>query len=83
VLLAMQPFVDETNQTAANHVEYITVILNDDYNRNSNNVFFLCGDHCDTNKRRTQDMDVPLIGCPSHMFHLAVKSYLERKVTDV
>jgi len=43
VLLAMQPFVDETNQTATNHIEYITVILNDDYNRNSESAFSLFG----------------------------------------
>jgi len=82
VLLAMQPLFDETNQTAANHVEYITGVVQH-YNRNVDDILFLCGDNCNTNKRIALDMHVPLIGCHSHLFNLAVESYLDTNFKDV
>ncbi|OWY93374.1 hypothetical protein PHMEG_00037258 [Phytophthora megakarya] len=38
---------------------------------------FLIGDNCATNQRLATNLEIPLIGCASHRFNLAVKRFLE------
>ncbi len=49
ILLDMQPFPDETNQTADNHIDFIHYVL-DCYSKSRSNIVFICGDNCDANK---------------------------------
>jgi hypothetical protein len=71
----MSPLPDETNQTANNHEEYIEGVL-ESYGKSYKNVFLLCGDNCSTNKKIANDTGLPLIGCHSHIFNLAVENFI-------
>ena len=75
VMLAMDTLLDETNQNAANHVEFLVDVLQS-YNKSLENVLFICGDNCNTNKNIADRLHVPLIGCRSHIFNLAVNHFL-------
>jgi hypothetical protein len=39
----------------------------------------LIGDNCSTNKKNLENTGIPLIGCASHRFNLAVNSWLEER----
>jgi len=39
-------------------------------------MIFFCGDNCRVNIKLSNDTDIPLIGCASHRFNLAVQEYL-------
>lgn len=82
ILLAMEPLPDETNQTAENHIGLITSVLKR-YGKSRYNVVFICGDNCNTNKKIATDMRLPLIGCHSHLFSLAVDSYIDLNFKDI
>jgi hypothetical protein len=75
VMLVMQPLPDESNQTADNHADLIRFTL-ESYSKSMQNVLFICGDNCNTNKKLATDLHVPLIGCCSHLFNLAVENYI-------
>jgi hypothetical protein len=42
----------------------------------TNNIKFLVGDNCSTNKKLSNDISVPLVGCASHRLSLAVNVFL-------
>ena len=46
------------------------------YRRNWNDILFVVCDNCNTNKAIADKFMVPMIGCASHRFNLAVKEYL-------
>eukprot|EP00644_Phytophthora_capsici_P010759 jgi/Phyca11/104645/e_gw1.9.920.1 len=48
----------------------------DVYNKTEDMVGFLVGDNCSTNQSIATKMGVPLVGCASHRFNLAVGKYL-------
>ncbi|KAJ0391995.1 hypothetical protein P43SY_010487 [Pythium insidiosum] len=73
-LLAPSPM--EEGQGADAHAAYIETILRL-YNKTPDMVRFLDGDNCSTNQCLATKMDVPLIGCASHRFNLAVSRFLE------
>jgi hypothetical protein len=47
------------------------------YGRNISNVVCIIGDNCSTNKSTANKLGVPLLGCASHRFNLAVNFYLK------
>ena len=47
------------------------------YGKNNSNVMCLIGDNCSVNQSIARTMDVPLIGCASHKFNLAVRKWME------
>jgi len=56
------------------------------YGKDFTNVICIIGDNCSTNKRVADIIGVPLVGCASHRFNLAVQKYLsayEREMTKV
>lgn len=75
-LLAVAPLMDESNQSAQNHKDFIksTLVW---YGKNLHCLLFLVGDNCNTNKNLATLIGVPLIGCVSHRWNLAVQHYLE------
>jgi hypothetical protein len=81
VMLAMQPLPDETNQTANNHIDFMISVLGC-YGKSRSNVVFICGDNCNTNRRIATDMHLPLIGCRSHLFNLAVENYVHTNFNE-
>ncbi|RLN87487.1 hypothetical protein BBJ28_00025084 [Nothophytophthora sp. Chile5] len=73
-LLGLSPLADGT-QTADAHVQMFGNIL-DVYNKTDDMVAFLVGDNCATNQSVATKMGVPLVGCASHRFNLAVNKFL-------
>ncbi|KAE9321784.1 hypothetical protein PR003_g17390 [Phytophthora rubi] len=74
-LLGLSP-IDEGSQTADVLINLFENIL-DVYNKTTAMVGFLVGDNCSTNQSIAMKMGIPLVGCASHRFNLAVKKYLE------
>lgn len=77
-LLAMAPLVNEEQLGAEQHIEFMNATLHL-YSKSMNNVVVLIGDNCSTNKKISNDTNIPLIGCASHRFNLAVNFWLEQK----
>ncbi|ETP16704.1 hypothetical protein F441_08754 [Phytophthora nicotianae CJ01A1] len=53
------------------------------FHQSESSLAFLIGDNCTTNQAAATNLGVPLIGCASHRFNLAVNSYLEEHKTTV
>ncbi|POM71659.1 Hypothetical protein PHPALM_11737 [Phytophthora palmivora] len=81
VLLAVSPA--EFGQTADAHIEMIDTVL-ELYHRDSAMVLFIVADNCATNQAIATRLGVPLVGCASHRFNLAVCHFLEeyRSIID-
>ena len=47
--------------------------------RNKTNVICLVGDNCTVNQSIVRTMEVPLIGCASHNFNLAVRQWIKNQ----
>ncbi|RLN32399.1 hypothetical protein BBJ28_00018242 [Nothophytophthora sp. Chile5] len=65
----------EHGQTADAHIEMIDSVLNV-YTKDTGMVLFVTGDNCATNQAIATRLGVPLVGCASHRFNLAVCRYL-------
>ncbi|KAG3111168.1 hypothetical protein PI124_g9772 [Phytophthora idaei] len=73
-LLAVSP-LDDGSQDADAHIKLFDCVL-DVYNKTLDMVAFIVGDNCSTNQSIATKLDVPLVGCASHQFNLAVNKYL-------
>ncbi|KAG6599843.1 Phosphoenolpyruvate carboxykinase [Phytophthora cinnamomi] len=73
-LLSLSPLVDGS-QDAEVHIAMFKRVLSL-YNKNVSMVAFLVGDNCATNRRIATLMELPLVGCASHRYNLAVNRYL-------
>ncbi|CAI9729023.1 XP_014786661.1PREDICTED: uncharacterized protein LOC106880990 [Octopus vulgaris] len=78
VSLVFSPMVSETSFTASDYVEFIEYVLSV-YNKNSENVVAITGDNTGVNKSIANLCRIPLIGCASHKFNLAVSAYLDKQ----
>ncbi|KAG3105667.1 hypothetical protein PI125_g13407 [Phytophthora idaei] len=74
VLLALSPA--EHGQGADARIELIDAIL-DVHEKNSAMILFIVADNCATNQAIATRLGVPLVGCASHRFNLAVCRFLE------
>lgn len=74
--LAMSPLEDETTHSAEEHVEFLRFVLSV-FGKDVSNVVALIADNCNVNRSISTKMGVPLIGCASHRFQLAVKEILK------
>ena len=75
-LLAFTPLLDESDLSATSQSALIVDTL-ELYGRNVSNVVCIIGDNCSTNKSVANKLEVPLLGCASHRFNLAVNYYLQ------
>ena len=77
-LLALAPLLQEESLGAVQHIEFMesTLAL---YNKSLANVVAFIGDNSSTNRKISNDCDIPLIGCASHRFNLAVNMWLEEE----
>lgn len=73
LLIGLSPM--EEGLTPEAHIQYITSIL-DVYEKTISMVKFLVADNCSTNQSFATKLQVPLIGCASHRFNLAVCLFL-------
>ncbi len=70
-LLTFSPLSDESHLDAQEHVEFIAYILRL-YKKTWHYVACIVGDNMNVNKSIANKVRVPLIGCASHRFNLAV-----------
>ncbi|ETP03122.1 hypothetical protein F441_19885 [Phytophthora nicotianae CJ01A1] len=80
-LLAIAP-MEEGDLTAQSHCAFMRNILST-FHQSESSLAFLIGDNCTTNQAAATYLGVPLIGCASYRFNLAVNSYLEEHKTTV
>lgn len=76
VLLSFSPLLQETSFSARDHYDFLESILNI-YGKSLENVVAICGDNAEVNKALANLCNVPLVGCASHRFNLAVLDYLK------
>ncbi|KAE9249404.1 hypothetical protein PF002_g5301 [Phytophthora fragariae] len=69
-LLAFASLIDETNQTAPNHKDFILRTL-ERFNIDPRGAVCLSGDNCATNISTARLLGVPLVDCSSHRMNLA------------
>ncbi|RHZ16442.1 hypothetical protein DYB31_000992, partial [Aphanomyces astaci] len=74
-LLAMSPLLKPDSMDADAHIAFIEETLGL-YGKELANLAFLTGDNCSTNVSMAAKMGVPLVGCYSHKFNLAMKAFL-------
>jgi hypothetical protein len=74
-MLAFAPLLDETNQTAQNHADWILSVLQH-FHIPIANLICLIGDNCSTNKATANLLNLPLLGCRSHRLNLAVEKFI-------
>ncbi|KAF1331975.1 hypothetical protein FI667_g3996, partial [Globisporangium splendens] len=72
-LLSLSPM--ESGQSAGAHIEMIDNVLRL-YEKQLNMVLFIVADNCATNQAIAKKLSVPLVGCASHHFNLAMTRYL-------
>jgi hypothetical protein len=77
ILLAFQPLFNEADLGHESHAELIISTLNL-YQKDLKNVICLVGDNCAVNKALADFLHLPLIGCASHRFNLAVNLFFEQ-----
>jgi hypothetical protein len=79
-LLSIRPLLADgiEGMTARDHLSHIDRIL-DGYGKNKTNVICLVGDNCTVNQSIARTMEVPLIGCASHKFNLAVRLWIKNQ----
>jgi len=74
-LLAMAPLVQEDSQDADAHIEFLEVTIAE-YGLGVDDIAFLTADNCATNGAIARKMGLPLVGCYSHKFNLAMQNFL-------
>lgn len=75
-LLAIAPLLQEDDLGAEQHLAFIEATLKI-YGKNLSNVIAFIGDNCSVNKSLSTISEIPLIGCASHKFNLAVEQWIE------
>jgi hypothetical protein len=60
---------------AVDHIDRLTRVL-ESYGKNEKNLVCLVGDNCAVNQSMARIMNVPLLGCASHKFNLAVRRWI-------
>lgn len=81
-LLAFAPLLDETDLSAESQSALIVDTI-EFYGKNISNIVCIIGDNCSTNKAVANILEVPLVGCASHRFNLAVNSFLKDFETEL
>jgi hypothetical protein len=76
--MAMQPMLDEEELGANAHIELFDSTL-DWYGLNKSNVVCFIADNCSTNKAIATKWGIPMVGCASHRFNLAVKHWIKEQ----
>lgn len=77
-LLSIKPLlVDEiAGMSASDHLKHISKALKM-YGKDVEDILCFVGDNCSVNRRMSKDLDVPLLGCASHKFNLAVREWIK------
>ena len=76
-LLAIAPPSNEQDYTAQSHKRFVYDVL-ELYGKGPSNLLYLVADNASVNTCLANLLQIPMIGCASHRFNLACKSYLEK-----
>ena len=60
---------------AVDHIDHLTRVL-ESYGKSEKNLVCLVGNNCAVNQSMARIMNVPLLGCASHKFNLAVRRWI-------
>ena len=76
-LLSMRPLLadDIVGMTASDHLQHLSKML-ETYEKTLENIVCLVGDNCSVNQSMSRILKVPLLGCGSHKFNLAVRKWI-------
>ena len=79
-LLSIRPLLADgiEGMTAQDHLTHIARVMQM-FGKQTNNVICLVGDNCAVNKSIARTLSVPLIGCASHKFNLAVQLWMKEQ----
>ena len=69
--------IEETTLSSDEHCKLLEYVL-ELYGKNMSNIVAIIGDNVEMNKCLATNIGIPLVGCASHRFALAVKSYLTK-----
>jgi hypothetical protein len=81
-LLSIRPLLEGGIQgmTTQDHLTHIIIcVLQHYYGKTTSNVMCLVGDNCGVNRSIARTMSIPLIGCGSHKFNLAVQRWMKEQ----
>ncbi len=85
-LLAFEPTPDtENGQSSLGSSAYKSLLeaTLQSYEKRLDDVLFLCGDNCNTNKALANLCQLPLVGCASHRLNLAVSLIFRRYINEI
>lgn len=76
-MLSMQPLLADgiKGMRAADHIEHLSKVLLS-YGKRCADIVCLVGDNCSVNQSMARLLNVPLLGCASHKFNLAVRRWI-------
>jgi hypothetical protein len=76
-MLSMQPLQANGIQgmRAVDHSEHLSKLLGS-YGKSTGDIICLVGDNCQVNQSMARILNVPLLGCASHKFNLAVRRWI-------
>ena len=79
-VLSMRPLLvdDIKGMTAQDHLHHLSKMLNI-YGKTDANIVCFVGDNCSVNQSMSKILKVPLIGCGSHKFNLAVRKWISNQ----
>jgi hypothetical protein len=63
---------------AMDHLDHVEKVL-ESYGKTFENILCLVGDKCSVNQSMARILGVPLIGCASHKFNLAVCQWISQQ----
>jgi hypothetical protein len=78
-LLSLQPTLSEDDMGADAHIELFESTL-EMYMLTKEYVCCIVGDNCATNQAISKRWGIPMVGCASHRFNLAVKHWIKQQV---
>ena len=79
-MLSMKPLLAEgiRGMRAQDHLDHVEKVL-ETFGKTFENVLCIVGDNCSVNQSMARILGVPLIGCASHKFNLAVRQWIARQ----
>jgi hypothetical protein len=79
-MLSMKPLLADgvVGMTALDHISHISKVL-EKYGKTMRDVMCLAADNCSVNQAMARLLHIPLLGCASHKFNLAVRRWIDEQ----
>ena len=76
LFIAFSPLCDETSLDANEHIRFIKFVIEDLLTLKMEDIIVITDDNCEVNKAKGRKLNIPLVGCASRRFNLAVNLLL-------